>query len=351
MSPSSFTQQHALQPYWDLAVAPVQADALAATLELGLFDALTDAHSAAELAAQLSLHAPHTALLLELLWSMQLLERDLAPPHNTPPRYRCSAAAMQYFCRASATFCGDAWLYRLHAMRHFATQLAPLVRDGGQPTPYSSANGVNWAAAAQQQIGQEQRAVTMRAALAVMERIAPFCGHATPLRLLDAGGGPGWVAIALAQAHAGLTGTVFDWPETVAVARANIDYANLAQRLDTVGGDLASDDIGSDYDLIWCSSVLHFVPDMAATLARLQAALKPGGMLVCVQAEVASAPGDAARVLPYYLPMRMLGRCVTQQGELAALLRASGWQQVQQYQASDFPMAPVQVLVARKAQA
>lgn len=350
MSRTVFTHEHALQPYWDLALAPVQADALAAALELGLFDALSEARSASELAGELALHAPHTALLLELLWSMQLLERDLAQAGSTP-RYRCSASTLQYFCRASAAFCGDAWLYRLHAMRHFATQLAPLLREGGQPAPYRSADGVNWAAAAQQQIGQEQRAVTMRAALAVMERIAPFCGHATPLRLLDAGGGPGWVAIALAQAHGGLTGTVFDWPETVAVASANIAHAGLAQRLDTVGGDLAGDDLGQDYDLIWCSSVLHFVPDMAATLARLQSALKPGGVLVCVQAEVAATPGEAARVLPYYLPMRMLGRAVTQQGELAALLRAGQWQQVQHYQASDFPMAPVQVLVARKAAA
>ncbi|WP_193315696.1 methyltransferase family protein [Janthinobacterium aquaticum] len=125
MSISSFTQQHALQPYWDLAYAPVQADAIAAALELGLFDALADAHSAAELAAQLSLHAPHTALLLELLWSMQLLERDLG--QEASPRYRCSATTLQYYCRSSPAFCGDAWLYRLHAMRH----LAPLASEGG----------------------------------------------------------------------------------------------------------------------------------------------------------------------------------------------------------------------------
>ena len=67
-----------------------------------------------------------------------------------------------------------------------------------------------------------------------------------------------------------------------------------------------------------------------------------------MQAEIAPAPDDAARVLPYYLPMRMLGRTVTRQGELAQLLRTAGWQQVEQYGASDFPMAPVQVLMARK---
>ena len=343
----SFDTQHALQPYWDLAVAPVQADGLAAALELGIFDMLATPHTPAQLAEALSLHAPHTALLLELLWSMQVLERDAADAAASAPRYRCTATTLQYFCRDSVAFCGDAWLYRLHALRHFATQLSTLVREGGKAAPYSAANGVNWAVAAQQQVGQEQRAVTMRAALCVMQRIAPFADGNTPLRLLDVGGGPGWVAIALAQAHAGVHGAVFDWPETVAVAAANIAHAQLSDRLETLGGDLDRDDIGNDYDLIWCSSVLHFVPDMAAALRKMQAALKPGGALVCVQAEIAAAAGDAARVLPYYLPMRMLGRTVTRHGELAQLLRDTGWRQVEQYGASDFPMAPVQVLIAR----
>ena len=348
----SFHTPHRLQPYWDLAVAPVQADALAATLELGIFDALETPHTAAQLALSLALHAPHTALLLELLWSMQLLDRNVADEAgDKPASYRCAATAHRYFCRSSAAFCGDAWLYRLHALRHFGTQLHSLVRDGGKPTlsSYNTSTGVNWAAAAQQQIGQEQRAVTMRAALSVMERIAPFTSRDTPLRLLDLGGGPGWVAIALAQAHARMQATVFDWPETVAVAAANIAHAGLSERIDTLAGDLDVDEIGSGYDLVWCSSVLHFVPDMQAALRKMHAALAPGGVLVCVQAEIAPTPDDASRVLPYYLPMRMLGRNVTRQGELAMHLQTAGWRHVEQYQASDFPMAPVQVLIARKA--
>lgn len=116
-----FTSQHPLQPYWDLAIAPVQADGLAAALELGIFELLSTPHTPAQLAEALSLHAPHTALLLELLWSMEVLERNEADDETQ--RYRCTAATLQYFCRDSMAFCGDAWLYRLHALRHFATQL------------------------------------------------------------------------------------------------------------------------------------------------------------------------------------------------------------------------------------
>ena len=343
----AFHDEHALQPYWDLAIAPVQGDALAAMLELGLFDALETPQTAAQLAVALELDVPHTALLLELLWSMRLLDRTEAG--DAVSAWRCSATALHYFCRSSSSFCGDAWLYRLHALRDFGTQLDTLVRDGGKPTPYQTASGVNWALAARQQIGQEQRAVTMRAALSVMQRIAPFSSPDARLRLLDLGGGPGWVAIALAQAHAGLQGTVFDWPETVAVASANIAHAGLSGRLGTLGGDLDSDELGGEYDLVWCSSVLHFVADLPAVLRKMHAALRPGGVLVCVQAEIAPTPDDASRVLPYYLPMRMLGRLVTRQGELAGQLRSAGLVQIEQYQASDFPMAPVQVLIARKA--
>lgn len=54
-------------------------------------------------------------MLLELLWSMRMLERDGAD--DGIRRYRCTATTLQYFCRNAVTFCGDAWLSRLHALR------------------------------------------------------------------------------------------------------------------------------------------------------------------------------------------------------------------------------------------
>ena len=81
-------------------------------------------------------------------------------------------------------------------------------------------------------------------------------------------------------------GVVFELPEAADVAAQHIAEAGLASRLEARGGDLARDDIGTGYDLIWCSSVLHFVPELSACLAKLHAALKPGGELICVHAEI-----------------------------------------------------------------
>jgi 2-polyprenyl-3-methyl-5-hydroxy-6-metoxy-1,4-benzoquinol methylase len=371
----NFEQHHPLQPYWNLAVAGVHAEALDVALEAGLFDLLQERTDSLKIASVLDWQPRQTELMLELLWSMGLLERQSPLPGavGALPMYRVAAALTAYLQRASHQYCGDALAYRLHSLRHFGTQLPGLLHGraqapAAQPAAVAaghlpSASGAGWADAARRQIGQEQRAATAAAALSIVRGIPEFARlfatrSATAdsstrdpagLRLLDLGGGPGWIAIELARACAQVQGAVFDWPETVAVAHENIAQAGLATRLHALPGDLATDDIGTGYDLIWCSSVLHFVGDMPQALLRMHAALADGGVLACAQAEVPEDAAAAARVLPYYLPMRMQGRHVTQQGGLAQLLARAGFSGIEQSSCHAFPMAPVQVLIARKA--
>jgi len=120
--------------------------------------------------------------------------------------------------------------------------------------------------------------------------------------------------------------------------------------LQALGGDLNDDDIGSGFDLIWCSSVLHFVHNLPAMLRRLHAALRPGGLLVCCQAEVPSERAAAAQVLPYYLHMRLQGRHVLAEGEMAHLLQGAGFSAVQQLNGLRFPVTPVNAVIARRPQ-
>ncbi|MFZ6745247.1 methyltransferase [Undibacterium sp. JH2W] len=344
-----FETPHALQAYWDLAAASVQADALDLALELGIFEALTQPCDLADLTTQLDLHASNTANFLDLLWSMGLLQRcETKAQGKHVMSYQSRPEALHYLSKDSPDYCGDAWLYRLRALRHFGTQLREHVKHGksGSASAFASAIGKNWAAAAKAQIGQEQRAVTVAAALAIIHRIPEF---KDARNCLDLGGGPGWVAIALAQANPALRASVFDWPETALVAQDNIEQAGLSGRVQAQGGDLAVDDIGEAYDFIWCSSVLHFVPDVNACLQKIYAALRPGGVLVCAHAEIAPNAQTAARVLPYYLPMMMQGKHVGKQGGLATELRQVGFCSIGGFEACDFPMAPVQVLIAKKA--
>ncbi|UUE43673.1 methyltransferase domain-containing protein [Pectobacterium aroidearum] len=323
-----------LETLWQLAASSVKADALHLALEQQIFDRLEEASTPEQLAATLGWQPEKTGFLLELLWSMQLLTRH----HDG---YRTDPTCATVLCRSSSRFLGDAWRFRLTSLRQFGqglgdgmhqplpTQLTELPRDAA------------WANAAEQQIAQEQRAVTADRAEQLLSSLPDF----PQIRhVLDLGGGPGWVAITLALRHAQISGTVYDLPQTAAVAQRNIDAAGLSARLSAQSGTLPRE----KYDLIWSSSFLHFVEDIPAMLKTLRDTLAPEGTLVLAQAEIADEADEAAPVLPFYLPMQMSGRHVTREGQLVQWLLAAGFTFVETRRHQAFPMAPLNVLIARK---
>lgn len=330
---------HPLQGCWDAALAPIRTQALALALERDVFSQLRTPTTPAALASRLALAPANTGYWLELLWSMELLSRQ---PAGTDWAYCVADALAPYLLAGAADDCRHALRHRLHSLGEFASQLpAWLSRDAAEPVAAPSA----WAQAAQGHLAQEQIAVTAKVALAC---VACLPGLDGPRRFLDLGGGPGQVAIALAQAHPQWRGQVFDLPDAVAVAADRIAAAGLGQRLQTRGGDMAQDPLGDGYDLIWCSSVLHFAPDLHAALARIAAALAPGGYLVSLHAERPLQAAQAAAVLPYYLPLLLRGRHVWREGELAHMLPAHGLCLATPTQWHPLPLAPASAIIARK---
>ncbi|GKW43427.1 class I SAM-dependent methyltransferase [Pectobacterium parvum] len=323
-----------LETLWQLAASSVKADALHLALEQQIFDRLEEVTTPQQLAEALGWQQEKTGFLLEILWSMQLLTRH----HDG---YRIAPTCATVLCRSSSRFLGDAWRFRLTSLRQFGqglgdgmcqpllTQLSELPRDAA------------WASAAEQQIAQEQRAVTADHAEQLIANLPDF---SQIKHVLDLGGGPGWVAITLALRHAQISGTVYDLPQTATVAQRNIDSAGLSARLSAQSGTLPSE----KYNLIWSSSFLHFVEDIPAMLTTLHDTLTPEGTLILAQAEIAEAPEDAAPVLPFYLPMQMSGRHVTREGQLTQWLLAAGFASVETRRHQPFPMVPLNVLIARK---
>lgn len=344
-------KHHPLQTCWDLAGAAVQAEALSTALSLGLFEQLIEPLTAKELATRLKLNVANTGHLVKLLWGMGLLEQS-APPALDPidaadTTYQLTSITRTYFLTASPDWCGDAWRYRESRLRHAAGLLRDQVQQGAQTLGVQATEpfAKQWAAAARSQLAQDQQTATVPAALAIMSRLPAFT---CATRLLDLGGGPGWVAIELSRQQKSLNAMVFDFPQAVAVAAENIAAAGLAQRVQVRGGDLASDDIGNGYDLIWCSSVLHFVPDVDAVLRKMHRALQPGGTLVCAHAEIGPEPAAAAQVLQYYLPMLMQGRHVGMRGDMAKALARAGFSGLDSLTCGLFPMAPLTVVIGHK---
>jgi len=99
--------------------------------------------------------------------------------------------------------------------------------------------------------------------------------------MLDLGGKHGLYAIALCQMNKNLHATLLNKPAVTPITRRIIDGYGLADRMQTVSGDLWADAIGRDYDIIIASHVFYERRDaIPALLKKLREALKVGGLLV-----------------------------------------------------------------------
>jgi predicted O-methyltransferase YrrM len=134
---------------------------------------------------------------------------------------------------------------------------------------------------------REASARSLTLALAGRARnVAPVLADRFPLpgarKLLDVGGGTGLYAIAWLQKHSGLTAVVWDRPEVLKVAREMADAFGVAERLETVAGDMLSDPVPEGADVLLLSNVLHDwdVPVCHALVQRCASALPPGGLML-----------------------------------------------------------------------
>jgi predicted O-methyltransferase YrrM len=146
--------------------------------------------------------------------------------------------------------------------------------------------------------------------------------------LLDLGGGPATYAIIFAQANPGLKATVFDLPGPIEIARENLAKYGLGSRIDTRAGNFLQDDIGSDYDFIWVSQILHSHSEEQCRLIikKATAALIPGGRLAIqdffLNPDGYSPPG-AAMFGVHMLAVTPRGRAYTY-GEVAEWMQEEG---------------------------
>lgn len=315
-----------------LAAESVLADCLQLALQHHLFDFLETPLSAKKLAEKVGWDAEPTAHLLELLWSFRLLDRQ---QEGESLHYNSSSAVRPYLCQSGERYRGDAWHYRLQALRGFGRELTGMLN---QPLPQHNdqlPHDAAWAVAARGQIAQEQRALTADTACAIAATVEQFN---RPARMLDMGGGPGLVSVALAQRFIQLTGVVQDLPLTAEVAMGHLHAAGVSDRFSAVS-ELAEDDC---FDIIWCSSFLHFVADPVQTLVKLYRRLKPGGVLISAHARLGHDPQQVSRVLPFFLPLLMRGKHVFHHGQMTQMLEAVGFR-VEDRGEYAFPMAPLHV--------
>lgn len=257
-------------PMADVFLPMMKSAALISAGQLGLFQALAEGPlEVAALAARLGCAESGVTRLADLLVSVGYLRREGPCLANAPQAARWFTAQGEVDYTAGLLWTGEAW--------GLMASLADCVREGGPRVTLweRMESQPGWGP------------VFSRYMAAFARHLGPDLLKHVPVpldarRLLDLGGSHGLHAIGFCRRYAALEAVIVDQASALVDTPQTLREAGMDSRIRTVAGDLRDADWGEGYDVVLFLSVMHNqgAEDNRRSVARIAAALRPGGVLV-----------------------------------------------------------------------
>jgi (2Fe-2S) ferredoxin/predicted O-methyltransferase YrrM len=238
--------------------------AVLTALELDVFTAVASGASAEQVAEKIQADPRATEMLLNVLVSLRLLDKKEGRFFNT-------AAAARFLCEGSRDNARAGLMHTAH-LWHRWSSLTECVRAGTSVETGSREEG-----SVSDFIAAMDRNATERA-----DAVVRATGTHDMTRMLDLGGGSGAYSIAFARAVPGLRSEILDRSDVLPLTQEYIREAGLADRIATRAGDMLSDPLGENYDLILASAICHMFSqeENRSLFRRVRQALGPKGKFV-----------------------------------------------------------------------
>jgi hypothetical protein len=295
------------------------AKILMVATDLGMFDHLENFQTAAEIAGLVKADPRATGIILDGLAALGLIAKE-------GERYRNGELTSRYLMRGKEEYRGAIVRHMDHTWWGWSELLGTVQR--GHADMDKSERWLDRMPESQEDWVREFIWGMHAIARDLAPQVVAMMDLAGVKRLLDLGGGPATYAIAFAQASPTLSATVFDLPKPATIAQENISRHGLASRIDTLAGNFLEDDIGSGYDFIWVSQILHSHTEEQCRLIidKSVRALNPGGQ-VAIQDFFLNddriSPLEGAMFSVHMLAVTPGGRSYTHT-EVAAMMAAAG---------------------------
>ncbi len=224
---------------------------------LGIFEQLKSPKTAADIARAASTDARATEILLDALTAIGLIRKSGS-------RYSNTETAKKFLVKASALYQGD-MLRHADSLWKSWSGLDDVVRTG-RPNRSGTRDYESFI-----------KAMHNNAVFRAKEVIGAI-DLKSVTRALDLGGGPGTYSMELAGEK--ISVTLFDLPETVEIAKQYVRERNI-KNVYFVTGDFQTDDIGSGFDLVFISQILHSlsIQESIKLIEKAGRALNPGGTI------------------------------------------------------------------------
>jgi predicted O-methyltransferase YrrM len=296
------------------------AKMLMVAVDLGVFDFLAEPKSAVQTAAWLKADPRATGIFLNGLAALGLVDKGV-------DYFKNSDLASRYLVRDSENYRGAIVTHIEHTWDRGWNDLKETVLAGHPPEVETE----KWVDGRPERDEDSVRAFIW-GMHAIARDLAPKVAAMLDLKavrhLLDLGGGPATYAITFAQANPELKATVFDLPMPIEIAQENIAKNGLTGRVGTLAGNFLKDDIGTGYDFIWISQILHSHDEEQSKfiIAKAVAALAPGGTVAIQDFYLnpdGASPTGAAMFGVHMLAVTPRGRAYTHT-EVAEWMQAAG---------------------------
>jgi hypothetical protein len=257
---------------YDVVFESDRSQVLRHGIDFKVFDHLSEAISAEEVASRLGTEPDATSRLLDLLAIMGMVEK-------ADGRYANTRVAEEFLVTGRPTYLGDFIQVSLDGYAMMVAQIPESLKNGitSQTIPEEQ-----WSGCGDMIIRVQLAMLTSK----VLPLVADIPEFPRLKRMLDLAGNAGIYTVALVSHHPTLEGIVFDRPSVIETTREVISKYGLDDRIGVLTGDFTRDDVGSDYDLVWTSDTLNFFPDadkLEEICKKVYQAMNPGGVFVSQQ--------------------------------------------------------------------
>ena len=324
---------------YGLLIAPIKSKLLLTGIELKVFNQLSEPRSAEAVAEAIGSHPENTRLFLDGLAASDLVVKKNGMYQNTP-------VTQTFLVEGSLTYLGEFLPFQLQWHKPVLDNLSTLVKDGPPPPPEMGAESEEVWAQMANTIAQYEKSWPAQNLAKIIGEFPEFPSFR---KMLDLGGGPGLIGMAIVAAHPSMKGVIFDRPAIVGVAEEFIREYEMEDRMTVTGGDYLQDFIGEGYDLILASATLNFVKDdLDSFLTKIYDALNPGGVFITLSDGLTHERTKPEIMVISWLSMALTGMDMGfDQGFIADYMLRVGFKSVRS-RTLNTPMGPMDFDIGRK---
>lgn len=307
-------------PLYKLLVFPFYTKLLNTSIELKVFNHLTEFKTSDAVAQAIGTHQENTRRFLDGLVAIDLLVKMNGQYQNAPIAQKFLVEGVPIYLGKFLTSAG-AWYTPV------IKNMAKLVKKGPpQNIVMDQMSDDFWVQSARDNANY-QRAGAGQLIAGIISKLPEFSSFK---KMLDLSGGPGLIGLCIVDSHPTMRGVIFDQPSVVEVAKEFIKEYDMESRMEVSGGNFITDSIGEEYDLIFSSSALNFVKyNLDSLFKKIYDALNPGGVFIAFQDGLTNERTKPSELVLSWLCATLMGHDIYfEKGEIADSMIRVGFKSV-----------------------